>query len=120
MGRAISSTRTYVQISAHIFPFADRRVLLAELEHHPAFLDAQEGRQESADGLLSGLYKRVFRSRNVTGFKCRRLGWHRDVHDSGDCDPVLVKRAKEDRHGHWQSSRCPCDGCVVRVDLSYA
>jgi hypothetical protein len=29
-------------------------------------------------------------------------------HDSGDCDTVLGKRAKEDRR--------PCDECVVRVD----
>ena len=44
MGQAISSKRTYVQISAHNFPLADRRALLAELERRPAFLDAQEGR----------------------------------------------------------------------------
>ena len=44
MGQAISLTRTYAQISAHNFPLADHRVLLAELERRPAFLDAQEGR----------------------------------------------------------------------------
>ena len=44
MGQVISSKRTYVQISAHNFPLANRRVLLAELEHRPIFLDAQEGR----------------------------------------------------------------------------
>ena len=44
MGRAINLARTYVQISAHIFPLSDRRVFLAELKHRPAFLDAQKGR----------------------------------------------------------------------------
>ena len=44
MGQVISSIGTYVQISVPHFPLADRQVLLAEFEHRPVFLDAQEGR----------------------------------------------------------------------------
>ena len=36
-------------------------------------------------------------------FKRRVLGWHWDVHYSGDCDTVLGRRAKEGRHGYCQS-----------------
>jgi hypothetical protein len=43
MGRAINSIRTYVHIPVHNVSLTDR-VLLAEFEHHTAFLDAQKGR----------------------------------------------------------------------------
>jgi len=45
-------------ISLHNVSLIDR-VSLVEFEHRSALFDAQEGRQESAGGLLSGLLKRI-------------------------------------------------------------
>jgi hypothetical protein len=67
--------------------------LFVEFEHRAVLFDAQEGRQESAVGLLSGLQMRFLVVREARSDPAR-TGWHWNVYHSGNRYAIRGKGPK--------------------------